>query len=352
MIARGGDEIGACATPSARRDLIAVMRRHAWLVLGAATAIAGAAALGIGSGDLGDARLGRTFLELRVARLGAAFLAGAALAVGGVIVQGLFRNPLADPSILGTTAGASLGGRFALIGTDALAAASLLPAAPPEMMLPIGCVLGAFGALGVLLLMDRGDEDVVVLLLTGLLLTSLLASIGAFVTSLAQERYELARAMLAFSLGDVGGVGIRRIGLSAPMVVVGIFAAWRVAPTLDVLLSGEDEATSLGVDVRETRRICATWTAVLTAGAVAIGGGVGFVGLIVPHALRPIVGSAHARLIPAAALLGGAFLVACDAIARGLPTRSEVPLGVVTGLIGAPLFLWLLARSRRELGRG
>lgn len=324
------------------------MVARSYLFLLVALLCVGAAALLVGTGDLSNARLAWTYLELRGARFAAAFLAGAALAVGGAVVQGLFRNPLADPSILGTTAGASLGGRIALLLSQSLAGASL-GIVSPEMLLPIGCLLGALVALALLLAVQRAGDDLVVLLLTGFLLSSLFASLGAFATSFAQERFELARAMLDFSLGGVSGVGLKRVLLAAPLAIAGLVAATLWARPLDLMLSGEDEARSLGVDVAEVRRACILWTAVLTAAAVSVGGTVGFVGLIVPHALRPFVGVGHRALIPASALGGGTFLVACDVLTRVLPTRTEVPLGVVTGLIGAPLFLVLLLRTRREL---
>jgi iron complex transport system permease protein len=306
------------------------------------------ASLLVGSGDLSDVRLSSTFLELRATRFAAAFLAGTALAVGGVIVQGLFRNPLAEPSILGTTAGASLGGKIAMLSFQLLAGGAVGTIVAPEMILPLGCVIGACAALAVLLAVQRTGDDVVVLLLTGFLLSSLFVALGGLATSLAMERWELARAMLDFALGDVSGVGIERVMLAAPLVVFGLIASWLWAPTLDLMLSGEEEAAALGVEVREVRIACVLWAGILTAAAVSIGGQVGFVGLIVPHALRPVLGVSHRKLIPAAALLGGTFVAACDVLTRSLPTRAEMPLGVVTGLIGAPLFLFLLLRSRRE----
>jgi iron complex transport system permease protein len=311
-----------------------------------------AAALLIGSGDLGDPRLSHTFLMLRATRLAAAFLVGAALAVAGVIVQGLFRNPLADPSILGTSAGASLGGRLSMLLFQALAGGEIGRMVAPEMLLPLGCLAGALAALVAIWMVQRADDDVVVVLLTGFLLSSLFVSVGGFVTSLAMERWELARAMLDFALGDVAAIGMRRVVIASPLVVAGVIAAYLWAQPLDLLLSGEDEAKALGVDVGEVRRSCILWTAVLTAAAVSIGGNVSFVGLIVPHALRPFVGVTHRRLVPLAALAGGCFVVACDVLTRVLPTRSEIPLGVVTGLIGAPLFLGLLVRSRNEQAHG
>lgn len=323
-----------------------------YLVLALLLGVAAAASLRIGDGDLSDARLAPIFLELRGARLAAAFLAGAALAVAGVIVQGLFRNPLADPSVLGTTAGANLGGNVAMLLFDTSLGGAAASYVAPELLLPLGCAAGAFVALALLLLVQRAGDDLIVILLAGFLLGSLFASTAGFVVSLAQERFELARAMMTFALGDLSGSGLRRIALAAPLVVVGVVAAWLWSRPLDLLLSGEEEATSLGVDVREVRHACIVWTAVLTAAAVSIGGSITFVGLIVPHAMRPFVGPSHRRLLPACALAGGVFVVLCDALTRALPTRSEMPLGVVTGLIGAPLFLVLLLRSRRELAHG
>jgi iron complex transport system permease protein len=323
-----------------------------YLALALLLCVAAAASLLIGDGDLSDARLAPIFLGLRGARLAAAFLAGAALAVAGVIVQGLFRNPLADPSVLGTTAGANLGGNVAMLLFDAFLGGAAAAYLAPELLLPVGCAAGALVALALLLVVQRAGDDLIVILLAGFLLGSLFASTAGFVVSLAQERFELARAMMTFALGDLSGSGVRRIALAAPLVVVGGVAAWLWSRPLDLLLSGEEEAASLGVDVREVRHACIVWTAVLTAAAVSIGGSINFVGLIVPHAMRPFVGASHHRLLPAAALAGGIFVVLCDALTRALPTRSEMPLGVVTGLIGAPLFLVLLLRSRRELAHG
>lgn len=302
------------------------------------------AALTVGPASLEDPNLRATLLELRGARLSAAFLAGAALSVGGVAVQGLFRNPLASPSILGTTAGANLGGQMALIAFQLTVGVEVLA---PEVILPLGCLLGAVFALGVLLLFLRWNPDLLTLLLTGFILSSLFLSIGSFLTSLAQESWELGRAMVAWSLGSVGGVGARQVVLAVPLVVAGVTAIWMWGRTLDVMLSGEEEAVSLGVNVAATRRWIVIWVAVLTGAAVSLGGGVAFVGLIIPHVLRPIVGVEHQKLAPAAAILGGAFLVACDTVGRAIPAQSEVPLGVVTGLIGAPVFLLLLLRLQR-----
>lgn len=305
-----------------------------------------ALAVSVGAGDLGDRALRETFLTLRGYRLGAAFLAGAALAVGGVVVQGLFRNPLASPSVLGTTAGASLGGQLALLGHALVGFGA--GAVVPEMILPLGCFAGALVSLAILLVFLRVTEDLLALLLTGFVLSALFLSLSAFAISLAQERWELGRAVVTFSLGSVSGTGPRQLLFAAPLVVAGALACWLWGRPLDLLLSGEEEARSLGADVSQIRWWAATWVSVLVAGAVSVGGNVGFVGLVVPHLLRPFAGTKHRALIPAAALAGGLFLVTCDVVARVIPSTSEIPLGVVTGIIGAPLFLILLIRLRRE----
>ena len=306
----------------------------------------------IGASSLEDDSLVSTLLTLRAARGGVAYLAGAALAVAGVIVQGLFRNPLASPDLLGTTAGASFAGKLSLLLLQALTAHLHLSGIEPEAILPLGCLAGAAVALVVLLWIVRATPDTLILLLSGFLLSSLFLSMGSFVTSIAQESWELGRAVISFALGSVTGAGARQLAMIAPVTAIGTAFALLWARPLDLMLSGEDEARVLGLDVARARRWCIAWAALLTAGAVAVGGNVGFVGLVVPHGLRSLVGVAHRRLLPASALGGGAFLLACDMLARSVPSRTEVPLGVVTGILGAPLFLWLLLRSQREQGDG
>jgi len=313
------------------------------LMIGLAAAVA--ISLMVGQASLADLSLRSTLLELRGLRSAATAMAGAALAVAGVLVQGLFRNPLASPSVLGTTAGAALGGQCALYAHGALVA--LLPAwLAPEMALPVGCLAGAGLSLLVVMLIAGRGTDVLGLLLTGFVLSSLLAGVGAVVTVLAQDSWQLGRAMVAFTLGGVSGVGLRQVLLAAPLVVIGILAAWSWTRDLDLLLCGEDEAASLGVDVAAAQRWLLVWTAVLTAAAATLGAGVAFVGLVVPHALRPWIGAGHRLLLPAAALGGAIFLVLADVAARMVP-GGEMPLGVITGLVGAPVFLLIFARARR-----
>jgi iron complex transport system permease protein len=309
------------------------------------------AALSVGSGDLSNIVYGDIYLSLRATRLAAASLAGAGLAVSGVLVQGLFRNPLASPSILGTTAGAILGGQISLLVFELALSASLASSVPPEMILPFGCMAGALASLLVLLSLLRGRHSLFVVLLIGFILSSLFLSLGSFVMAMAQESWEIGRAVVAFSLGTVIGASRAAVLFAAPFILVGTLAAFGWGRALDVLLSGEEEAATLGVDVQRVRIWVAVWVSVLVGAAVSVGGSIGFVGLVVPHALRPFTGVHHRRLLPAAALLGAIFVVACDVITRVVPSRSPVPLGVVTGVVGAPTFLYLLLRTHRGVDR-
>ena len=328
-------------------------RSGIYVFLGLLTVATSVGSLYVGTGDLDNASLADTFLTLRALRTAAAFLAGAALAVGGVLVQGLFRNPLASPSVVGTTAGAMLGGQLVLLMFQALLNQSgILQTVPMDMLVPLGCTVGAFIALSLLFILHRTGDDLVVLLLFGFLLSHLFLAFSGFITSLAQARWELARAIVSFTLGDVSGVSLRQVQFVAPLVGVGMAAAYAWGNTLDIMLSGEEEAQTLGVDVAVVRRYVVLWTAVLTAAAVSLGGNIGFVGLVVPHSLRPFLGVAHRGLVLGCALLGGCLVVACDTLTRAIPSSTEIPLGSVTSLVGGPLFIYLLFRSRKELHDG
>lgn len=298
-----------------------------------------------GRGDLLDARWSSTFVALRAYRTAAAFLVGSALAGAGVLAQGLFRNPLASPSVLGATAGASFGGQASLLGFASWSRATL---SPPELLVPFGTFVGAWATLGVVLAFARRSGDLVSLLLVGFVLSAFFLSLGSFVVSLAQEEWMLGRAVIAFALGGVAGNGPLQLGLAAPAVLGGLAIAGLWSRSLDLLATGPDEAQSLGLDVDDATRWIIVWIAVLVAGAVSLGGNVGFVGLIIPHLARRAIGERHRLLLPAAALGGGIFVVACDALVRIIPSQTQVPLGVITGLVGAPFFLWILRDVRRR----
>jgi iron complex transport system permease protein len=312
--------------------------------------VLGSLALGLmlGRGSLDNEALKSTLLTMRAQRVAVAFLAGGALAAGGVIAQALFRNPLADPSVLGTSAGASLGGQLVLLGTALLFRGRAPAEIAPEMLIPLGCIAGAGVSLAIVLSVSARRTNPVSLILTGFVLTSLFVSASTLLISASQESWQLVRALNTFMSGSVSGSGPRQVGIACLLVIGGTLPAllwWR---SFDLLLSGEEEALSLGVDVPRVRFWAVVWAATLTAGAVAVGASVGFVGLIVPHAARMFVGHGHRRLLPAAFLSGGGFLVLCDLLTRIVPFNGEISLGAITGLIGAPLFLWMLRDLERE----
>lgn len=317
-------------------------------VLAALFVVTAGASIAIGGGHGADAGVRHALFVLHVARASAAVLAGAALSVAGVCVQGLFRNPLADASIIGTTAGATLGGNLAVLGAESAVMAHLARGIAPDVVLPLGCVAGALVSLGLLLLFLRRSSDILSLVLAGFLFSSFFLSLGSLVTSMAQTRWELGRAVVAFTLGGVDTTGPRQVAIALPLIASGAIACWFWGRPLDVMLSGDEEAASLGVDTAQARRFCVLWVATLAAGAVSLGGNLPFVGLLVPHALRPFLGAGHRRLVPAAALAGGTFVAACDLLSRLLPARGEIPLGVITGLFGAPAFLALLLRGQKN----
>jgi iron complex transport system permease protein len=300
-----------------------------------------------GKAQLDDTALGARLLSLRAQRGAVAFFAGAALSLAGVVTQGLFRNPLASPSILGTSSGAQLGGELMLVLVYELLDNHVPSGISHEMLTPLGCVAGAVFALFVVLALSPLRASAVSLLLTGFLLSALFGSLSALLRSVTADTWQLSRALTTLSLGSVSGAGRAQLALSGVLALGALLPVWLYFRELDVLMSGEEEASALGVDVTRMRTWCVVWTAVLVAGAVAVGASVAFVGLIVPHAARKLFGESHAALMPAAFLGGGLFLLLCDALCRALPLRQEIPLSVITALVGVPVFLRILADMER-----
>lgn len=322
-------------------------RAERWIVLIAALVLA--LALSAFAGRGGGFSLPAHFFELRMHRGLVACLAGAGLSLAGVIMQGLFRNPLASPSVLGTTSGAAFGGELALVVLYVGLGNRVPSGWSGELLLPLGCVLGAVASLAIVLALSPLRASALSLLLTGFLFSALFASLSALLKSLVQETWQLTRMLSLLSLGSVSGAGPKQLALAGVLVLGASVPACLYWRELDLLMSGEEEAASLGVDVARVRFWCVVWAALLTAGAVAVGASVPFVGLIVPHALRRVFGEGHRALMPAALLGGGVFLLACDVLCRLLPLPNEVPLSVVTALIGVPLFVRMLARLEREV---
>jgi len=279
---------------------------------------------------------------VRTPRVIVAALVGAALALAGAQMQGLFKNPLASPDIIGTSAGGALGAVLAF--AVGLAARSLF-------YLPVFAFVGSFLAVFTVYFIatKRGRTPIATLLLAGVALGSLVGAAISFVITSTSVRFEVAQEILFWLLGGLENRTWAHVWIALPCVAAGILISIFYTRELDLLLAGEEIALSLGVEVEQTKRILLTVTALLTGAAVAVSGVVGFVGLIVPHIVRQCLGPRHRTLLPASALTGAAFLVGADLLARTLLRPEEIRLGIVTAAFGAPFFLYLLLRHRREV---
>jgi len=278
-------------------------------------------------------------LRVRFPRVAAAALVGAALAGAGTAYQTLFRNPLVSPDILGVATGAGLGAvagillSLPVVGIQALA--FLLGLATVALVYLIAAVL-------------RGHERTLVLVLSGIVVGALAGACISLVKILA-DPYDQLPAITFWLLGSLAGVKLADLAAVAPLVVAGlvplVLLRWRIG----VLSLGDDEARALGVDVPRLRALVIAAATLMTASVVAVSGVIGWVGLMVPHIARMMVGPNFARLLPAAMLLGAAFMLVVDTLGRSI-ARIETPIGILTAVLGAPFFLWLLARGRRSWG--
>lgn len=276
-------------------------------------------------------------LGIRLPRILAAILVGAALSVSGAAYQGLFRNPMVSPGILGVSAGASLGAALAILmgygmlGIQGLAFAGGLVA--------VAATWGIGAGLG-----KRGDP-VLVMVLAGIIIGTLFSAFVSLVKFVA-DPYNTLPTITFWLMGSLASVTIGDVGLAAIPILAGTAVLVAMAWTLNVLCFGDEEARALGLETGRLRLAVIVCATLVSAAAVAISGIIGLVGLIVPHLARMLVGPDHRILLPVSALLGGGFLLAVDDLARAL-SEVEIPLGIVTSIIGAPFFLYLLQRGRR-----
>ena len=279
--------------------------------------------------------------EVRLPRLLLAFLVGASLASVGVALQALLRNPLADPYILGISSGAALGAALAIQfgltwaigGFTAVQLCAFLFAA---------ATIGAIYRIAV----AEGRIPVQTLLLAGVIINAILSALILFITSLSDSTS--AFRLFFWLMGSLVTLGYDGLGALAVIVALGIGVLCAQGRNLNLLSLGEDSAQGLGLDVERIKRVIFVTTAFLTGAAVAVSGLIGFVGMIVPHAVRMVLGPDHRLLLPAAALVGGTFLAAADTVARSLWSPTELPVGVITALCGGPFFIYLLVSHREE----
>ena len=279
------------------------------------------------------------FFVARLPRVLAGALVGSALASAGVVFQAMLRNPLATPFTLGVSAGASLGAMLVIIFGGALALG-------PLSTVPAASLVGAAAATAVVYWLATRHGHAIstsVLLLAGVTLNSFLSAIIMFVQYLADfaQIYRAAR----WIMGDLDIGGYDALIASLPLVVAA-FALFALLPSsLNLLSVGKDAAAARGVDVPRAQRLAFFSASLATSAAVSLAGPIGFIGIVVPHLVRLLVGVDHRIVLPASALFGAAFLVACDVLARTILAPVEVPVGIVTAMIGGPFFLWLLVRK-------
>ncbi|MGE5640262.1 MAG: FecCD family ABC transporter permease [Clostridia bacterium] len=276
-------------------------------------------------------------LQVRGPRVLAALLVGAALAAAGTAYQGMFRNPLVSPDILGVSTGAALGAVLAIFLS--LGAVAVQGFAFAGGLVAVALVYWIGARL-------RGHEPLLALVLTGVVIGTMLGSAIALLKYLA-DPYNQLPAITYWLLGSLAAVAPRDLAAASPLVLAGVLPMLLLRWRMNLLALPDDEARALGVDTRKLRMVVVAAATLMTAAAVAISGIIGWVGLLVPHAARLLVGPNFGRLLPLAMLLGAAFLVAVDTLCRTL-AAIEVPPGVLTALLGTPFFLWLFALSRRS----
>jgi len=330
-----------------RRDAVTAALLALLLLCVAAAIAIGAVPVPLAGAMIGATELSElqrmVLLELRIPRVLLAAFVGAALGVAGASLQGLFRNPLAEPQLIGVSAGAALGAIAVITLEDSLA----LPAALRPYAVPLAAVLGAAAVTAGLyrFASRRRDLGVGTLLLVGIAVNALAGvGIGAF-TYLADDGQ--LRSLTFWTMGSFGGAQWQQVVPALVLITAATLSLVPAARSLDLLQLGEVEAGRLGVAVPRLKRRIVFAAAGAVGAGVAVSGMIGFVGLVVPHLARLLGGGNHGYLLPAWALLGGALTVAADLGARTVIAPAELPVGLITSAIGAPFFLWLIARGRR-----
>ena len=282
--------------------------------------------------------------DIRLPRAVLAVLIGAALAVSGAVMQGLFRNPLADPGIVGVSAGASLGAVATIVLGERYFAGAM--AAFGIYALPLAAFLASLATVFLLyrVATRAGQTSIATMLLAGIAIAALAMALTGALIFVADDQQ--LRELTFWSLGSLAGATWSKIAAAGPIIALALLAAPFMARGLNALALGEATAGHLGISVQPFKRLAIVLVAAATGAAVAVSGGIGFVGIVVPHLLRLVIGPDHRYLLPAAALLGAILLLAADAFARTVVAPAELPIGIVTAAAGAPFFLWVLLRRR------
>jgi len=329
--------------PEAPRALAYVLAAGALLALTALAFAVGRYPLSLAevlsalAGQAADPTVSTVVMQVRGPRVLAALLVGAALAAAGTAYQGMFRNPLVSPDILGVSTGAALGAVLSIFFSTSIFLTQLFAFAGG--LAAVGLVYGVGSRL-------RGHDPLLALVLTGVVIGTLLGAAIALLKVLA-DPYNQLPAITFWLLGSLASISPRDLALAAPLALLGLAPMLLLRWRMNLLALPDDEARALGVDTARLRTLVVACATLMTASVVALSGIIGWVGLLIPHAARLLVGPDFGRLLPLAMLMGAAFMLAVDTLCRTLAT-IEVPPGVLTALIGTPFFLWLFALSRRS----
>jgi iron complex transport system permease protein len=285
--------------------------------------------------------------DIRLPRTVLGVLIGASLAVAGAVLQGLFRNPLADPGIIGVSAGAALGAVSVIVlGGTVLAPFTYLFGI---FALPVAAFGGALAATLMLygIATRQGRTSVATMLLAGIALAAMAAAFTGLLVFIADDRQ--LRDLTFWQLGSLAGATWAKIGAAGPIIVAALATSPFLARGLNGFALGEAAASHLGIHVQRFKYVAIVAATAATGASVAVSGGIAFVGIVVPHLLRLLIGPDHRYLLPACALLGAIVLLLADSIARTIVAPAELPIGIVTAAVGAPFFLWILLRKRGVL---
>ncbi len=308
-----------------------------------------AAAIGDPSADVEQLQRDQiVVMAIRLPRLVLGVLVGAALAVSGAVMQGLFRNPLADPGLVGISSGAALGAvSIIVLGTTVLA--------------PVTAIFGIYalqvaafggGLVTTIILYQvatrHGQTAVATMLLAGIALAALAMAVTGVLIFVADDQQ--LRDLTFWNLGSLSGANWSKVTASGTIIILALAATPFLARGLNGMTLGEATAAHMGVPLQAFKRVAIVIVAAATGAAVAVSGGIGFVGIVVPHLLRLVIGPDHRFLLPASAMLGAAFLLLADAVSRVVVAPAELPIGIVTAFVGGPFFLWILLRKRGNLG--
>ncbi|MDO5705931.1 MAG: iron ABC transporter permease [Paracoccus sp. (in: a-proteobacteria)] len=335
--------------------------RRAAILLAVLCLLVGALSLQSGAADLrawpalwgaltgapADPTAQMVMVQIRLPRLAAGMLIGASLAVAGVLMQGLFRNPLADPGLLGVSAGASLGAISAIVLGGTLPA--VIRDAFGWNLVPVAAFAGGLAAMQLLyrIATRSGRTSVATMLLAGIALGAMVSALSGIVIFRATDSQ--LRDLTFWSLGSLAAASWLKLAAAAPLMIVALIAAFPLARGLNALALGEAVAAHVGTPVQAVKTRAILCAAALTGASVALAGGIGFIGIVAPHLLRLMIGPDHRWLLPGSALFGAALLAAADIASRTIVAPAELPIGILTAMIGGPFFLWILLSRRGGL---